>query len=168
MARRPKFEDPAQLREKIDEYFAGCGAEIVGEGREARLIEKPPTVSGLALALGVTRKVLLEWIEDDREESSRNPECVQLLVEAKARIEAFMESRIITDYTKGLEFIMTNTFRGWANRQAVQMEADVKHGGTVRHEADVALKMSDEELLDRLQTLRARADEIARRESAEE
>lgn len=94
--RKLKFDNPEELERKITEYFA-----VTAEAN------KPPTMSGLALFLGTARRTLLNYIDSaDNEGTSKKAQCGDLLLMAKAQIECYLEERLITDYSRGLEFVL--------------------------------------------------------------
>ena len=149
--RKLKFEDPDELERKITEYFT-----------VTKNTERPPTMSGLALFLGTARRTLLNYIDSaNTEGTSKKARCGELLVMAKAQIECYLEERLITDYSRGLEFVLKNGYQGWGEKVTVAGEVEVKHEG----EVEVGLvKMTDEELMNRLNVLRAKAEEIMKKE----
>lgn len=157
-----KFTDAEALKTQIQDYFD----ELIDE--EDPKNSRPPTMSGLAVHLGTTRKTLCDYIRDAQEGRGKRGDgeaqaCGLLLIMAKARIEAYMEERLITNYTRGLEFVLSNGFEGWANKNTVTVDAQVE----ASHKADVkvsGVNLSDAELTERLKVLRARADEIMARE----
>lgn len=149
--RKLKFEDPDELERKITEYFTAT-----------KNAEKPPTMSGLALFLGTARRTLLNYIDSaNTEGTSKKARCGELLVMAKAQIECYLEERLITDYSRGLEFVLKNGYQGWGEKVTVAGEVEVKHEGEV--EIGV-VKMTDEELMNRLNVLKAKAEEIMKKE----
>lgn len=147
--RKLVFDNPEELEEKITRYFETTAAA-----------EKPPTLSGLALFLGVARRTLLNYIDSaNTEGNSKKAQCGDLLVMAKAQIECYLEERLITDYSRGLEFVLKNGYHGWGDKITVSGEVDVKHEGGVG-----VIKMSDEELMKRINILQAKANEIMKKE----
>ena len=148
--RKLKFDNPEELEEKITRYF-----EVTEKA------EKPPTMSGLALFLGTTRRTLTDYISAVKEGKSKQAECGELLVMAKAQIECYLEERLITNYSRGLEFVLQNGYHGWGTKGSVTVEGevDVEHKGEVK-----VAEMSDEELMKRLSVLKAKASEIQKRE----
>ena len=150
--RKLTFDKPDELKEKIDRYFETIAAA-----------EKPPTLSGLALFLGTTRQTILNYINEAEKAtgSGKKAECGELLVMAKAQMECYLEERVITDYSKGLEFVLKNGYHGWGDKITVSGEMDVKHEGTVSE-----IRMTDEELMNRISVLQAKAQEIMKKEGA--
>lgn len=116
--RPPRYRSRAELKEKIEAYFKDCEGEPVEDPETGRpMIDKrgnqvyagrrPPTVTGLALALGfATRKSLLEY--------EAKPQFADLITRAKSRIEMYAEERLYDrDGCMGARFNLRNNFRGW-------------------------------------------------------
>lgn len=154
--RELKFSNPEELKRQIDEYF-----EMISEPDEEG-DKRPPTLSGLALHLGTTRRTLTEYINAAHNDdgSGKKARCGELLVMAKARIECYLEEKLISGYSKGLEFVLQNGYHGWGSKQQVT----VSGGMDVKHEGEVKTKLTDEELLNQIAILTAKADEIRKRE----
>ena len=83
----PKYKTAAELQEKIDTYFADCEGELLQDengpvldkyGNEIYLHQRPPTVTGLALAVGFTSRQALLRYEGKKE-------FVDTITRAKAR-----------------------------------------------------------------------------------
>ena len=151
--RKLVFDKPDELQKKIDRYFETIAAA-----------EKPPTLSGLALFLGTTRDLLNDYISTARKDNAKGKkaECGELLVMAKAQIECYLEEKLIDNYSKGLEFVLKNGYHGWGDKITVAGEVDVKHEGTVTE-----IKMTDEELMNRISVLQEKVKEIRKKEGVE-
>lgn len=117
--RPPKFNKAEEIQMLIDEYFVSCKGEPImvdGEphldkyGQPVLINARPPTVTGLALALGfTTRKSLLDY--------SGKAEFVNTITRAKSRIEAYAEERLYDrDGQRGAEFSLKYNFR-WAQEE---------------------------------------------------
>lgn len=96
------------LREKEDGTTYWAVAEYMTD-------QKPVTVAGAALALGVNRRTLLEY----KERPDFFPSVERLL----AACEAYTESMLYTPAANGAKFSLANNFRGkyqeWADKQEV-------------------------------------------------
>lgn len=115
-AGRPKlYSSDAELSEVVDAYFSGLAED------------EPPTVSGLALALDMTRETLNQY--------SKDPEYSDTLRKAKQRIESFLERRLYGAAPAGTIFNLKNNF-GW------------KDESTRKHAGSVAIGEMDDEALD--------------------
>ena len=118
--RPPKFKSTEELQEKIEQYFRDCdgkpyimddGSPLMDKYGEVILVGRhPPTVTGLALALGFkSRQSLLDYGGKDR--FSDTVTC------AKLRIEAYAEERLYDkDGQRGAEFNLKYNFR-WAQEE---------------------------------------------------
>ena len=116
----PRYKTKEEMQEKIDEYFTACeGHVLMGadgqplydkNGRPIITGQKPPTITGLALALGFTsRQALLNY--------QAKREFVDTITRAKSRVEAYAEERLFDrDGVQGAKFNLTNNFKGWSDR----------------------------------------------------
>lgn len=114
----PRYATVEQMQAVIDRYFEDCkGEPIIGDdgmpildkwGKPFIINERPPTVTGLALALGFTsRQALLNY--------QAKAAFVDTVLRAKARIEAYAEERLFDrDGQRGAEFSLKYNFR-WVN-----------------------------------------------------
>ncbi len=124
--RPPKWTDVNALQSAIDKYFEDCkGHPYVDEngdilyGRDGLPVivdAEPPTVTGLALALGfISRQGLLEY--QGRKEFS------DTISRAKARVEKYAERRLYDrDGARGAEFSLKYNFK-WAQEEQEKQAA---------------------------------------------
>lgn len=131
--RPPKFDSPEQMQVLIDKYFEDCKGHILYGDDGAPVLDKygnavivdahPPTVTGLALALGFTsRLALLNY--------QAKASFVNTVTRAKSRVEQYAEERLFDkDGANGAKFSLANNWEGWREKQ--QIEADVKQETTV-------------------------------------
>ena len=111
-----KYKTVKQMEKAIEAYFESCkGEPLVGADGQP-ILDKygdvilihahPPTVTGLALALGFTgRQALLNYQE--------RPEFMDTITRAKARCEAYAETRLYDrDGANGAKFSLGCNF-GW-------------------------------------------------------
>ena len=117
--RPPTFKTAAEMQEKIDAYFKDCeghaltdsDGEIVYDkyGQPVIVGDHPPTVTGLALALGFTsRQALLNY--------QAKKAFVDTITRAKSRIEEYTEARLFDrDGVNGAKFSLKNNFKGWSD-----------------------------------------------------
>lgn len=113
----PKYTDPKEMKEKIDAYFEECKGTLLRDhngdpiltrwGDPVFLDKRPPTVTGLALALGFkTRSALIGY--------QAKKAFQDILLEAKSRVELYNEEQLYTrDGAKGAMFNLQRNFRGW-------------------------------------------------------
>lgn len=120
MARPLKYKTVEEMQEAIDAYFNGCKGEVLRDADEAPVLsrglpvmigERPPTVTGLALALGFnSRQALLNY--------QAKREFNDTVTRAKTRCEDYAESRLFDrDGAMGAKFSLTNNFKGWKDKQ---------------------------------------------------
>ena len=136
MGRPRVYETPEQMQEAIDKYFRDCKGEPLMDkdgdpilnkyGEPIMMGAKPPTITGLALALGFTNRLAL-INSQGREEFSNT------ITEAKTRVEEYAEMRLFDrDGANGAKFSLANNFKGWKESRSI--EADVKADMDIRIE----------------------------------
>lgn len=140
--RPPKYTSPEKMQEVIDEYFLKCQGEMLTDDEGRPMLDKysmpivikarPPTVTGLALALGFTgRQALLDY--------QAREEFADIVTRAKSRVEQYCEERLFDkDGQKGAAFALSHNF-GWVTKtpeaqtedkgQGVVLMPEVKAGG---------------------------------------
>lgn len=111
-----KYQSVKQMQKAIDAYFRSCEGELfIGDdgcavrdkyGVPIIINAKPPTITGLALALGFTgRQALIDY--------QARPEFADTVTRAKARCEEYAESRLYDkDGANGAKFSLGCNF-GW-------------------------------------------------------
>ena len=138
---KPKYTDPEEMRVKIDAYFKECEGKALVDHMGDPVLDrwgspiiygaKPPTITGLALALGFkTRTSLIKY--------QNKKEFNDLILEAKSRVEEYCERQLFTrDGAKGAQFSLMHNF-GWKNPAdeeesgpAVKIINDIPVGATV-------------------------------------
>lgn len=125
VGRPPKYKNKEQIEELIEQYFKSCEGEILkdrdGEpvfnkyGQPVIVNQRPPTVTGLALALGFSsRQALLNY--------QAKKEFNDTITRAKSRIEQYAEERLFDrDGANGAKFSLSNNFKGWSEKQEVEV-----------------------------------------------
>ncbi len=110
---------PEQFVELADAYFAECAQK-----------EQPPTVTGLALAVGLSsRQSLLRY-----EERAGFSDAVK---RAKSRVEAAYEGRLWGQAPAGAIFALKNM--GWSDKQEHALSGEIgirRIERVIRHPAD--------------------------------
>lgn len=117
-----KWKSVKAMQGAIDAYFKKCeGEPLIVDGSAAVdkygvpiiINVKPPTVTGLALALGFTgRQALLDY--------QARPEFADTVTRAKSRCEEYAEARLYDkDGANGAKFSLGCNF-GW--REATEMK----------------------------------------------
>lgn len=96
--RPPKYKTEKEIEEKTNKYFMEC--DLTGE---------PYTITGLCIALGITRETLNEY--------SKNKKFSDTIKKARLKVENYLEKHLITDNsTTGIIFNLKNNF-GWKDKQ---------------------------------------------------
>ena len=93
------------LQEKIDAYFEKCRED-----------DEPVTITGLALALNMTRESLLRYDKDDA--------CFEMIKEARLRVQNAYEKRLIKRGNTGDVFAL-KTF-GWSDKPEAEKKVQIK------------------------------------------
>lgn len=131
MGRKQKYRTAEEMQEIIDGYFRDCdgtplldagGMPVLNKYGEAVIIgAHPPTVTGLALALGLkSRQSLLNY--------QGRKAFVDTITRAKLRVEEYAERRLYDrDGARGAEFTLRCNFR-WAQEKR---ETDGGNSGVV-------------------------------------
>ena len=117
--RPPKYKNKEEIEGLIKKYFEDCkGKPYLGDNgvpvhanHGTVLWEEyphPPTVTGLALALGFTsRQALLNY--------QGKEEFVDTITRAKTYIEDYAERRLYDrDGVQGAKFVLINNFKNWS------------------------------------------------------
>ena len=124
MARRGvlTYHSPEEMQEAIDRYFESCKGEPLTNSSGDPVYDKygfpiiinshPPTITGLALALGFTTRLSLLNYQAKREFKP-------IVEKAKARVEAYTEERLFDkDGAAGARFSLQYNFRGWKEEKS--------------------------------------------------
>lgn len=120
-----KYTSVEEMQKAIDKYFKDCEGEMLvnketGEivydkhGQPVWIKVKPPTITGLALAIGFTnRQSLLNYQEKD--------EFFDTITHAKALVEEYTETRLFDkDGVNGAKFSLANNYKGWADKSEIK------------------------------------------------
>lgn len=121
-----KWKSVSAMRKAIDAYFEKCeGEPLIIDGEQQRdkygvpifINVKPPTITGLALALGFTgRQALLDY--------QARPEFADTVTRAKARCEEYAEMRLYDkDGANGAKFSLGCNF-GWREVNETKLTTD--------------------------------------------
>ena len=127
--RPPMFKSAVEMQRLVDKYFKACDGEMLVNkeggsvydkyGQPVWIHVKPPTVTGLALALGFnSRTTLLNYQDKD--------EFMNTITRAKSKVEEYTESRLFDkDGSTGAKFSLSNNFKEWRDKQ------DIEHSGSI-------------------------------------
>lgn len=122
--RKRLFSSKKKLEEKINEYFKKCEGEVLKDkdgdpiydkyGNPVIIGQKPPTVTGLALALGFkSRQSLLNYQDTE--------EFFDTITRAKMVIEEYNEMRLYDrEGVNGAKFNLINNFKGWSDKSELE------------------------------------------------
>ena len=120
--RPPKYKDPQEMQAKIDQYFEDCKGEVLRDGAGDPILDKfgnpivvnarPPTTSGLAIALGFSdRSSLMDY--------KGKKAFFPTISRAMLRLQEYNETRLYDkDGCNGAKFSLTNNF-GWAEKHEI-------------------------------------------------
>ena len=122
MARPLKYKTVDELQAAIDQYFEDCkgkplldddGSAITDKHGNPIIVDvKPPTVTGLALALGLSSRQALINYQGKKQFNDT-------IMRAKARCEEYAESRLYDrDGANGAQFSLKYNFRWDAQKEA--------------------------------------------------
>ncbi len=117
IGRPPKYTSVAEIEGLIDDYFKSCKGTPVYDkdgnpmidryGQPIMMDTHPPTVTGLALALGFSSRQALLIYQGKKD-------FVDTITRAKTKIEKYAEERLFDrDGVNGAKFSLINNFRGW-------------------------------------------------------
>lgn len=128
VGRPPKYTSKEEIEGLIEDYFNSCKGELLkdneGEpilnkwGNPVIINQRPPTVTGLALALGFsTRQGLLNY--------QGKKEFLDTITRAKAMVEQYTEERLFDrDGVNGARFSLTNNFSGWGEKPPSMLDEE--------------------------------------------
>lgn len=109
--RPPKYKTPAELDKVIIAYFKSLRNE------EDTMWLRPPTVTGLGLALGLSRQSIVDYRKKD--------DFLDSITRAKQMVEQFNEEHLLTAKSaNGVAFNLKNNF-GWKDKR----EEEITHKG---------------------------------------
>lgn len=152
-------EAEAIIAEYFDERMATVPLTIDGQpveedGRQILhdIWIKPPTVAGIALALGVDKVSFLRWTQNEKSPYHK------IAKAAKQKIEEYLEERLDTArQTDGVKFNLTNNFKeSWKEKQEIEL-------GEETRKAEAATAISLREKLELIITASEKARETMRR-----
>lgn len=118
MGRPLEFDTKEELDEAIKGYFDSITVTETTEGGQTYTkYVRPPTVTGLAYYLGVTRQTLLNYQNKD--------EFFDTVKRAKTRIEMYAEEELYRNKgsVQGVKFNLTNNFEGWSDKQKLDINS---------------------------------------------
>ena len=106
VGRPPKYDTPEQMIAIAEKYFEECKEE-----------REPLTVTGLAISLGMTRKMLINY--------EIKPEFRNAIKQLKSLVENSIEHKLLTDSSvAGKIFNLKNNF-DWKDTQVVEHKGEL-------------------------------------------
>ena len=134
MARPSTYTDAdiTRVQQMIDDYFITCegkpllddeGKPVLNKYDEPIILgAKPPTVTGLCLALGFSKR---DTLLDYESRNEQYPLLSDTITRAKLRCHQYAESRLYDkDGCNGAKFSLANNF-GWVDRQEIFQHGDI-------------------------------------------
>lgn len=136
---RPMLYDNVEdLQKDIQAYFDSCwqykfnkdGEVVVDEyGNPIWMQTIPYTMSGLALAIGMDRRTLLNYEKRD--------EFFPTINEARKIVERYAETRLYDkDGVNGAKFNLQNNFKDWEDKRKIDGNMSLNYEETLKKMAD--------------------------------
>ena len=131
LGRPAKFTSPKDMQRRIDLYFLACKVHQLGDTKALEELSDEdlsiisdiddvfPTVTGLGLALDMTRQTLIEYQNED--------EFSDTIKKAKQRVENAIEQRLFHNNPTGSIFNLKNNF-AWKDQQQIDQRYINKEG----------------------------------------
>lgn len=153
------YESPEEMVEIIKDYFDECEGEplynkdgdpvIARDGSQVMTGKEAPTMSGLAIVLGMSTGSLRDYAKDN--------EFSAIVESAKQYVENYVEKQLFTkDGARGAEFSLTNNF-GWINKKEQRIDANM--GISFIEIPEEPPKITDSPTLDDLKGIAAKLKE---------
>lgn len=104
------FKTVKELDDKVEEFFTSDDAYIINivDGQDQKIFA--PTISGLALYLGIDRRTIVNY--------SNKEEYFPTIRKARARIESHIEKKLYGNNVTGCIFNLKNNF-GWKDKSEI-------------------------------------------------
>lgn len=103
-------------------------------GQPVMIGERPPTVTGLALALGFTTRTSLLNYQGKKE-------FMDTITRAKSMVEAYAEERLFDrDGSNGARFSLVNNFKGWSDRPKTDLDDEEQRARIAAMQSQTAVQ----------------------------
>lgn len=103
-----KYTEVEIMQQRINKYFKQCDEK-----------KEPYTITGLCIALDITRETLKEYLKKEAFSDT--------IKKSKLRVENYLEKHLITDgSTTGIIFNLKNNF-GWSDKQQIEHSGNVNN-----------------------------------------
>ncbi len=136
------FNSPEELEKLINKYFDYCDSQKEevknAKGETVKIMQKPYTISGLCVYLGIHRDTLNEYSHKD--------EYSDTIKKAKSRVENYAEEGLLAGKlnTIGTIFSLKNNFK-WQDKQEIEHTGKVEGLQIIIGNQDPASKIEDAE-----------------------
>jgi len=111
VGRPPKYKTPEEMQEAIAAYFV----EIDTHNTTFPLNQRPYTITGLAMAIDLTRQQLIDYSQ------KKDGEFLDTIKKAKQKVERFNEEQLYrTSQVTGVIFNLKNNF-DWKDKTETDM-----------------------------------------------
>lgn len=119
--RPPKWKSVEELKNQIEAYFIS-----IEDPDKPGCYLRPPTITGLAMALDTTRQTLLEYEGEVEGRDDKNPQFADTIKAAKVKCEQWVEENAMLGKANATFsiFNLKNNY-GWRDKT----EQDVTSGG---------------------------------------
>jgi len=143
-----KYKTNAELEKAIDAYFKDCEGTALKDndgnavcdkyGQPVIINRRPPTVTGLALALGFnSRQTLLNY--------QGRKQFMDTITRAKSKCEEYAESRLYDkDGVNGAKFSLTNNFKNWSEHPVEDDKSTLEYLDDVVKALNTKMENNDE------------------------
>ena len=134
MGDRPKYTNPDDMQALIHLYFVDCKKNFEadkngwGEPKDTITEDLFPNVTGLALALDMTREGLINYEAKD--------EFTDTVKRAKQRVESYTVQRLFMNNPTGSIFNLKNNFN-WKDKQEVEHSGDIGNNGGICRASEI-------------------------------
>lgn len=126
VGRPPKYTCKEEIEGLIEKYFKDCEGKPLLDDKGHALTDKygvpiiigqkPPTITGLALALGFTSRLDLLRYQGKKE-------FCNTITRAKSFVEKYAEERLFDrDGVQGAKFSLINNFKGWSEKPEPEVD----------------------------------------------
>ena len=116
MARPVKWKTPEEMQVAIDAYFDSIEAHNIGVVELHQ--KKHPTVTGLGIAVDLTRTGLIEYCR-------KTDEFSHTIKKAKARVEEYIEQRLYSNNATGCIFNLKNNFDWKDSSETISLTKEI-------------------------------------------
>lgn len=143
VGRPPRYKTKEEIEGKIFEYFRECEGELLMDnegnpvlnkfGCPIYINRKPPTITGLALALGFTTRTSLLNYQGKKE-------FMDTITRAKTMVEEYTERRLFDrDGSNGAQFSLRNNFGGWNEKTLSELDTEEQKARIEKIKAETAM-----------------------------